>query len=138
MEKQFKINISFSKGLFFEGNIYSLKVESAEGKLEILPNHIPYLTWLKVSLLRIQFYENNVKDDIISIISGGMLMFRDNFCLIATEDIQKIEDINLSILEKEKDIVSIKEGEAQKQELARLNKKIDLFKRFNKIYKQLK
>lgn len=54
MDKAYPLLILTPERKFFEGNVYSLTVETVSGQMSVLKNHIPMVTALTVGIMRIR------------------------------------------------------------------------------------
>ena len=92
------VRIVTPNGLYKETTASIVNVVSLDGERGILPNHMPIVVSLKISIMELA----EVKREVYAI-AGGMLYFKDNECTILTPAIENKEDIDLRRAEEAKE-----------------------------------
>lgn len=94
----FTLEIVTPERKVYEDQVNLVVVKGQEGELGILPNHIPLVTPIKISAVRIK----KEKVEEIIAVSGGFLEIRKDKVVILAETAEKPEDINLERAEAAK------------------------------------
>lgn len=90
MEK-FEIEIVTPEKKFFKGEVESLNLTTLNGKVQILANHIAYVTGLKPGIIKIV---ENGKEKIASL-SGGFIQFAENKGVILADAAEWPQEIDV-------------------------------------------
>ncbi|MEG0641919.1 MAG: F0F1 ATP synthase subunit epsilon [Clostridium sp.] len=87
----FEMEIVTPEKKFFKGEIESVNLTSLTGKVQILANHIPYVTGLIPGIIKIV---ENGKERMASI-SGGFIQFADNKAIILADSAEWPQEIDV-------------------------------------------
>lgn len=87
----FQLKIITPYGVFFEGDIDSLNICTAQGYLTILPNHIPLVTPLKINSMS---YKKD-KDIRVCALAGGIMYVNTTGTKIIANACEYREDIDI-------------------------------------------
>ncbi|NLA78560.1 MAG: ATP synthase F1 subunit epsilon [Erysipelothrix sp.] len=87
----FQVKIVTPKGLYKVMNTTILNVETTQGQLGILKNHMPIVAILTISLMRTR--ENGEEQRYA--IAGGTLYFQNNVATLLVEAIEHSEEIDV-------------------------------------------
>ena len=90
MEK-FEIEIVTPEKKFFKGEVESINLTTLNGKVQILANHIAYVTGLKPGIIKIV---ENGKEKIASL-SGGFIQFAENKGVILADAAEWPQEIDV-------------------------------------------
>jgi len=88
----FKLEIVTPERKVYDHDVNMIVVEGVEGQLGILPNHIPLLTPLKISPVRIKVAGS---DDELVALGGGFMEVRKDKVVILAETAELPKDIDL-------------------------------------------
>lgn len=94
----FKVRIVTPRGLYKVLEVEILNVETTEGQIGILANHMPLVAMLTISTMTTK--ENDGRHSYA--ISGGTLYFENNFATILADTIERSDEIDLERAEKAK------------------------------------
>lgn len=100
------VTINTPRGLYKQTKASIVNVVSPDGQRGILPNHMPIVVSLTVSKMTMEEEKREAYA-----ISGGVLYFHNNQCMILTPAIENVNDIDLER--------AIKAKERAEQRLAR-------------------
>lgn len=95
------VTISSPDGIIYEHRAYSCKVKTTQGGLTIMPNHIPILTPLVISAVKVTRLEPEQAEDYIAI-NGGILSMANNKLEIISNYAVRARDIDEAKVEIEK------------------------------------
>ncbi len=98
MEK-FEIEIVTPEKKFFKGEVESINLTTLNGKVQILANHIAYVTGLKPGIIKIV---ENGKEKIASL-SGGFIQFAENKGVILADAAEWPQEIDVERANKAKE-----------------------------------
>lgn len=76
--KNFKLQILTPMGEFYNDNALAISLDTISGRIQILANHIPYVSGVIPSKIKIK----TGKGERYGLISEGLLSFSDNSALI--------------------------------------------------------
>ncbi len=121
---KFKFSLVSPEKILVDEDVKMVTVSGTEGDFGLLVDHAPILSSLKDGVIVINIDDDH-KEEIF--VAGGFVDMNNNICTILAEDAINIKDIDISKLQKEKEILQeklnmIKEGEdifVEKQELKR-------------------
>ncbi len=85
-----KLKIVTPNKVVFEGEVKSFYTDTAEGKIGILPNHIPLTCVLEIGVTK-AIVEN---EPVYITTMGGVMHFRDNEAVILTDIAELGQDID--------------------------------------------
>ena len=94
----FDVTINTPRGLYKQTKASIVNVVSPDGQRGILPNHMPIVVSLTVSMMTME--EEDGRETYA--ISGGILFFRNNQCTILTHAIENVRDIDVARAERAK------------------------------------
>lgn len=89
---KFEIEIVTPERKFFKGEVESINLTTLDGKVQILANHIPYVTGLVPGIIKIV---ENGKEKVASL-SGGFIQFADNKGLILADAAEWPQEIDIN------------------------------------------
>ncbi|WP_058300311.1 F0F1 ATP synthase subunit epsilon [Gorillibacterium timonense] len=95
----FRLEIVTPERKVFDHDVNMIVVEGVEGQLGILPNHIPLLTPLKISPVRIK---TDGREEEVVALGGGFMEVRKDKVVILAETAELPTDIDLSRAEEAK------------------------------------
>ena len=84
------VTINTPRGLYKQTKASIVNVVSPDGQRGILPNHMPIVVSLTVSKMTMEEEKREAYA-----ISGGVLYFHNNQCMILTPAIENVNDIDL-------------------------------------------
>ncbi len=84
------VTINTPRGLYKQTKASIVNVVSPDGQRGILPNHVPIVVSLTVSKMTMEEEKREAYA-----ISGGVLYFHNNQCMILTPTIENVNDIDL-------------------------------------------
>lgn len=84
------VTINTPRGLYKQTKASIVNVVSPDGQRGILPNHMPIVVSLTVSKMTMEEEKREAYA-----ISGGVLYFHNNQCMILTPTIENVNDIDL-------------------------------------------
>lgn len=116
----FRLEIVTPERKVYDHDVNMIVVEGAEGQLGILPNHIPLLTPLKISPVRIK---TDGREEEIVALGGGFMEVRKDKVVILAETAELPTDIDLSRAQEakrraESRLLHLDEYDAVRAELA--------------------
>ena len=123
----FQVKIVTPKGLYKVMNTTILNVETTQGQLGILKNHMPIVAILTISLMRTR--ENGEAQRYA--IAGGTLYFQNNVATLLVEAIEHSEEIDIQRALQAKE--HAEKLMLQKEEVDMLRAEIALKKAVNRI-----
>ncbi|WP_438435115.1 F0F1 ATP synthase subunit epsilon [Gorillibacterium sp. sgz500922] len=116
----FRLEIVTPERKVYDHDVNMIVVEGVEGQLGILPNHIPLLTPLKISPVRIK---TDGREEEVVALGGGFMEVRKDKVVILAETAELPSDIDLSRAEEakrraESRLLHLDEYDAVRAELA--------------------
>lgn len=87
-----KLKIINLEGVYFEGDVESVNVNTSNGQLTILQDHLPLISNIHISCLTI----NDGNDVQYYSIAGGMLFVSEDMTKIITPAIENSNEIDIS------------------------------------------
>ncbi|MFF2158794.1 F0F1 ATP synthase subunit epsilon [Paenibacillus chitinolyticus] len=88
----FLLEIVTPERIVYTQNVHMVSVDGIEGQLGILPNHIPFVTPLKIAPATIKL--ENGKQDIVAL-NGGFMEVRKDKVVILAESAELPSDIDI-------------------------------------------
>lgn len=76
--KNFKLQILTPRGEFYNNDAFAISIDTISGRVQILANHIPYVSGIKSSKIKIK----NSDGERYASVSEGLLCFSNNNALI--------------------------------------------------------
>lgn len=128
------VTISSPDGIIYEHRSYGCNVKTTQGGLTIMPNHIPILTPLVISAVKVTRVEDGEPVDYIAI-NGGILSMANNQLEIISNYAVRARDIDEAAVEIQKQqaeedmAAALREKDSRKFKRA----KISLERAINKI-----
>lgn len=89
---KFELEIVTPEKKFFKGEVESVNLTTLNGKVQILANHVPYVTGLVPGVVKIV---ENGKEKVGSL-SGGFIQFADNKGLILADAAEWPQEIDVN------------------------------------------
>ncbi len=89
---KFEIEIITPEKKFFKGEVESINLTTLDGRVQILANHIPYVTGLAPGIIKIV---ENGKEKVASL-SGGFVQFADNKGVILADSAEWPQEIDVN------------------------------------------
>lgn len=96
---KFEIEIITPEKKFFKGEVESINLSSLNGRVQILANHIPFVTGLVPGIIKIV---ENGKEKVANI-SGGFLQFAENKGVIMADSAEWPGEIDVKRAEEAKE-----------------------------------
>lgn len=92
----FKVRVVTPRGLYKVLEVEILNVETTEGQIGILANHMPIVAMLTISSMTTTEYDGRHT----YAISGGTLYFQNNFATVLANTIERSDEIDLERAEQ--------------------------------------
>ncbi|MCR8613328.1 MAG: ATP synthase F1 subunit epsilon [Mycoplasma sp.] len=128
--KQTRLKVITPNGIFFDAFVSIVTVETTEGKMGIMKNHIPTVASLTIGSLNIELPSS--KDFKECAISGGLLYVEKEKVTIITDDIVFKKDID--VVANKNEVKRLETMIKQKQSDSEMIKlELALSKNLNKI-----
>lgn len=108
-EQTIELKIITHEKVVFDGKVNEFYADGVAGQFGILPGHTPFMSALKIGVLKTVF---EGKEEFFSVI-GGVLQFNDNKAVILTEDAENGKDIDSVAAQNEKEKLEAREGNEQ-------------------------
>ena len=95
--------LSFNWKLFKSHNVVSITATTKMWEITVLDNHIPLITTLKPSVLRVvHMDENNMRQEEDFAIWGGILEVSNSSAKILIDMLVSVNDVNIDLAQKAK------------------------------------
>lgn len=132
-DKIITLNIVTPDGIVFSHRVTKVSVQTDQGGLTILPNHIPIVTPLAIAPVTVVRYGTGIENYIA--VNAGMMEFSKNTCNIIADSAERARDIDMSraMLAKERAEHAIHEAEETHDEQRLKRAHIALSKAINRI-----
>lgn len=133
-EKWIQVNIVTPNGVVYSHRGKSISVQSTEGRLTILPNHIPIVTALAIGEVIIERVTEGMGTNYIAI-DSGLLEFQNNICNLITNSAERARDIDWARAEETRMWAEgeLKEAQLQHDPLRMKRAQIVLNKAINRM-----
>lgn len=114
-EKLFKINVVTPDGLIYSHRTSIIDMHAIDGQLSIMYNHVPILTPLAISDVKVKRSRemNNVIDNLA--VNGGYLEFSNNVATIIADSAERAKNIDVSRAQAAKERAEKRLREARKK-----------------------
>jgi F-type H+-transporting ATPase subunit epsilon len=112
MENKLRLEIVTPYGLIFSGEVEEVVASGSEGEFGVLPNHIPFITTLKIGMLT---YKKGNETGYFFVNSGYAEVGPDKVLILA-DSAEKSEDIDI-----ERAKVAIKRAEERLKEVEKFD-----------------
>lgn len=133
-EKTTKLRISTPNGLFYDGDIYMVTLKTSEGYIGLQYNHIPFISSIEISTIYICDDKNApLEKQKKAAIGGGIVFSEKTYIDIFTDDIQWVEKIVRSDVEKQIEIATKKLQDKNSDITERHKNELVLKKAFNRL-----
>lgn len=109
-DKNIKIKIVTQNKIVYEGTVSAFYTDTMDGRIGILPNHIPITSVLEIGVTKVI----EEKEPVYITTMGGIMHFKDNEAVILTD-----------IAELGQDIDQVRAKEAYERAKAKLNSQKD-------------
>ena len=86
------VKIITHQKVVYEGNVKAVYVDTAEGRMGILPNHIPITAILEIGIAKLI----TESEPVFITIMGGIMHFKENEAVILTDIAELGHDIDLA------------------------------------------
>jgi len=116
MAESFKLRIVSPRGLLYEdAEVSSLVAWGAEGKLEILPGHVRFITPLRIEEMRIRKGLGRRRQEERWAVSGGFLEVTPDLVTVTTTAAEAAEEIDVERARqtRERALAFLKNGEGE-------------------------
>lgn len=90
------VRVATPEGLYKEFDTTILNIQTEDGDLGILPDHMPLVTMLKIGIM--SSVEDNVRNTYA--VAGGLFYFRNNVAEILTDAIENKNEIDAARAQK--------------------------------------
>ena len=134
----FRLEIVSAEKKIFSGDVQSAHFNGECGEMEILPNHIPFLSGLNGGLISYRL-PSGEKEVIYA--SGGFLEVQPNQVMVLTDTINRADELDEQLIQEsmneQRQLLSSSEVEysAALSQLAELSAKIRLIQQVRKLKK---
>ena len=128
-EKTILLKLITHEKVLYEGNIDELYVQASDGRIGILPNHVPIISTLNIGVTKI--VANGTARNVATM--GGILQFAHNTATILTDNAEFDTDIDVArareakrraearLSAKDENIDSVRAQIALSKAIARIN-----------------
>lgn len=89
-EKKIKLKIVTQNKIVYEGSVNSFYTDTMNGRIGILPNHMPITSVLEIGVTKV----NKDKEPVYVTTMGGVMHFKDNAAVILTDIAELGQDID--------------------------------------------
>ena len=89
-EKKIKLKIVTQNKIVYEGSVNSFYTDTMNGRIGILPNHMPITSVLEIGVTKV----NEDKEPVYVTTMGGVMHFKDNAAVILTDIAELGQDID--------------------------------------------
>jgi len=128
----YHLEVVTPEGIIFKGDVFQVVVNTADGEIGVLENHMLLLTNIKPGVLRIE--KDEVKENVEEFaITYGIIEIRGDKVIILAEEVFPVGDINVDY---EKELLKKAEDNLQNSEKLSL-KEIEYYEKLKERAKVL-
>lgn len=107
--KKIKLRISTPQGIFFEEDVYMVTLKTSEGYIGLQRNRMPFISSIEISTLYInEDNKSSLEKQKRAAIGGGIVFSEKSYIDIFTDDIQWVDKIVRSDVEKQIELATKK------------------------------